>query len=249
MKKENMNMKKITQNGLSGRFTPTLTIIALIIVLISAFLIYSYSNGQVRNEEDLISKTSDALEKTRFYRFEMYSNLSMMNENFQVISSEGQVDVFKNKMYQTMTLQNHSIEIMVIDDQAYYRENKGLWQTKKLEDTEKLNAILSEQRLILSNAENATMSREGDVWLLEITPKKENVMEQMQSMGIDTSGIELESFVTRDRIDADTYHIIEIESVTNAEMNIMGLKTPVELKNNILLSDYNKKVSLEAPVT
>ncbi len=196
MKKENMNMKKITQNGLSGRFTTTLAIIVLIIVLISTFLIYSYSNGQVRNEEDLISKTSDALEKTRFYRFEMYSNLSMMNENFQVINSEGQVDVFNNKMYQSMALQNRSIEIVVIDDQAYYRENKGLWQTKKLEDTEKLNAILSEQRLILSNAENATMSREGDLWLLEITPKKENVMEQMQSMGIDTSGIELKSFVT-----------------------------------------------------
>ena len=65
MKKENMNMKKITQNGLSGRFTPTLTIIALIIVLISAFLIYSYSNGQVRNEEDLISKTSDAFRKNK----------------------------------------------------------------------------------------------------------------------------------------------------------------------------------------
>ncbi len=238
-------MRKITQKDLSGRFTITL----VIIVMISVFLIYSYSNGQVRNEEDLISKTSDALEKTRFYRFEMYSNLSMMNENFQVISSEGQVDVFKNKMYQTMTLQNHSIEIVVIDDQAYYRENKGPWQTKKLEDTEKLNAILSEQRLILSNAENATMSREGDLWLLEITPKKENVMEQMQSMGIDTSGIELKSFVTRYRIDADTYHIIEIESVTNAEMNIMGLKTPVELKSTIFLSDYNKKISLDAPVT
>ena len=238
-------MRKITQKDLSGRFTITL----VIIVMISVFLIYSYSNGQVRNEEDLISKTSDALEKTRFYRFEMYSNLSMMNENFQVINSEGQVDVFKNKMYQTMTLQNHSIEIVVIDDQAYYRENKGPWQTKKLEDTEKLNAILSEQRLILSNAENATMSREGDLWLLEITPKKENVMEQMQSMGIDTSGIELKSFVTRYRIDADTYHIIEIESVTNAEMNIMGLKTPVELKSTIFLSDYNKKISLDAPVT
>ncbi len=238
-------MRKITQKDLSGRFTITLAII----ILISTFLIYSYSYGKVRNEEDLISKTSDALEKTRFYRFEMYSNLSMMNENFQVISSEGQVDVFKNKMYQTMTLQNHSIEIVVIDDQAYYRENKGPWQTKKLEDTEKLNAILSEQRLILSNAENATMSREGDLWLLEITPKKENVMEQMQSMGIDTSGIELKSFVTRYRIDADTYHIIEIESVTNAEMNIMGLKTPVELKSTIFLSDYNKKISLDAPVT
>ena len=179
----------------------------------------------------------------------MYSNLSMMNENFQVINSEGQVDVFKNKMYQSMTLQNNSFEIVVIDYRAYYRENKGLWQTKKLEDTEKLNAILSEQRLILSNAENATMSREGDVWLLEVVPKKENVMDQMQSMGIDTSGIELKRFVTRYRIDADTYHIIEIESVTNAEMNIMGLRTPVELKSTILLSDYNKKVSIEAPLT
>ncbi len=238
-------MRKIPQNGLSSRSTITL----VIIILISVFLIYSYSHGQVRNEEDLIYKTSDALEKTRFYRFEMYSNLSMMNENFQIISAEGQVDVFKNKMYQSMTLQNRSLEIVVIDDQAYYRENNGLWQTEKLEDTEKLNVILSEQHMILSSAENATMSREEDVWLLEIIPKQENVLEQMQSMGVDTSGIELKSFVTRYWIEADTYHIIEIESVTNAEMNIMGLKTPIELKSTILLSDYNKKISLEAPVT
>lgn len=238
-----MNMKKNTQNGLSSRFAITLAII----ILISVFLIYSH--GQVRNEQDLISKTSNALEKTRFYRFEMYSNLSMMNENFQIISAEGQVDVLNNKMYQSMNLQNRSIEILVINDQVYYRENNGLWQTEKLGDAKKLNEMLSEQRTILSSAENATMSREGDVWLLEVIPEKEKVQKQMESMGIDTSGIELKSFVMRYRIDAGTYHISEIESVTNAEMNFMGLKTPIELKSTILLSDYNKKISLEAPLS
>ncbi len=238
-----MNMNKTTQNGLSNRFTITL----VIIVLISVFLIYSYSNGQVRNEQDLISKTSDALEITGSYRFEMYSNLSMMNENFQIIKAEGQVDVFNNNMYQSTTLQNRTMEIVVINDQVYYRENNGIWQTEKMNDAEKLNEILADQHLILSSAENATMSREGDVWLLEVIPGQDKVQEQMESLGIDTSGIELKSFVTRYRIDAGTYHISEIESFTNAEINFMGLKTPIELKSTILLSDYNKKVSLEAP--
>ena len=238
-----MNMNKTTQNGLSNRFTITL----VIIVLISVFLIYSYSNGQVRNEQDLISKTSDALEITGSYRFEMYSNLSMMNENFQIIKAEGQVDVFNNNMYQSTTLQNRTMEIVVINDQVYYRENNGIWQTEKMNDAEKLNEILADQHLILSSAENATMSREGDVWLLEVIPEQDKVQEQMESLGIDTSGIELKSFVTRYRIDAGTYHISEIESFTNAEINFMGLKTPIELKSTILLSDYNKKVSLEAP--
>ena len=235
-------MNKTTQNGLSSRFG-----ITLVIILISIFLIYSYSFGQIRDEQDLISKTSDALEKTRYYRFEMYSNLSMMNENFQIIKAEGQVDVFNNNMYQSMNLQNRSIEIVVINDQAYYRENNGIWQTKKLEDAEKLNEILADQHLILSSAENATMSREGDVWLLEVIPEQDKVQEQMESLGIDTSGIEMKSFVTRYWIEAGTYHISEIESVTNAEMNFMGLKTPIELKSTIILSDYNKKIVLEAP--
>lgn len=237
-------MNKTTQNGLSNRFTITL----VIIVLISVFLIYSYSNGQVRNEQDLISKTSDALEITGSYRFEMYSNLSMMNENFQIIKAEGQVDVFNNNMYQSTTLQNRTMEIVVINDQVYYRENNGIWQTEKMNDAEKLNEILADQHLILSSAENATMSREGDVWLLEVIPGQDKVQEQMESLGIDTSGIELKSFVTRYRIDAGTYHISEIESFTNAEINFMGLKTPIELKSTILLSDYNKKISLEAPL-
>ena len=239
-----MNMNKTTQNGLSNRFTITL----VIIVLISVFLIYSYSNGQVRNEQDLISKTSDALEITGSYRFEMYSNLSMMNENFQIIKAEGQVDVFNNNMYQSTTLQNRTMEIVVINDQVYYRENNGIWQTEKMNDAEKLNEILADQHLILSSAENTTMSREGDVWLLEVIPGQDKVQEQMESLGIDTSGIELKSFVTRYRIDAGTYHISEIESFTNAEINFMGLKTPIELKSTILLSDYNKKISLEAPL-
>ncbi|MBN2488961.1 MAG: hypothetical protein JXA98_08040 [Methanosarcinaceae archaeon] len=238
-------MRKTTQNGLSGRSAITL----LLIILISVFLIYSYSQGQVRNEQDLISKTSNALEKTRSYRFEMYSNLSMMNENFQIIRAEGQVDVVDHKMYQSIILQNHSIETVVINDQAYYRENNGLWQTEKLDGAEKFNEMLSEQHTILASAENATMSREGDVWRLEVIPKPEKVLEQMGSMGIDTSGIELKSFVTRYWIEAGTYHISEIESVTNAEMNFMGLNTPIELKSTILLSDYNYKISLEAPVT
>ena len=235
-------MNKTTQNGLSSRFG-----ITLVIILISISLIYSYSFGQVRDEQDLISKISDALEKTRYYRFEMYSNLSMMNENFQIIKAEGQVDVFNNNMYQSMNLQNRSIEIVVINDQAYYRENNGIWETKKLGDAEKLNEILADQHLILSSAENATMSREGDVWLLEVIPEQDKVQEQMESLGIDTSGIEMKSFVTRYWIEAGTYHISEIESVTNAEMNFMGLKTPIELKSIIILSDYNKKIVLEAP--
>lgn len=240
-----MNMRKITQNGLSGRFA----VILAIIILISVFLIYSYSQKQVRNEQDLISKTSDALDKTRSYRFEMYSNLSMINENFQIIRADGQVDVLGNKMYQSMVLQNRSIEIVIINNQAYYRENNGLWQSEKLDDAKKFNEILSEQQMILSSAENATMSREGDVWLLEVVPEQEKVLEQMGSMGIDTSGIELKNFVTRYWIEAGTFHINEIESVTNAEMKFMGLKTPLELKSTILLSDYNKKISLEPPVT
>ncbi|NOR47166.1 MAG: hypothetical protein GQ533_03845 [Methanosarcinaceae archaeon] len=236
-------MKKTTQNGLSSRFGITLAII----VLISVFLIYSYSNGQVRNEQDLISKTSDALEKTRSYRFEMHSDLLMMNENFQIIKAEGQVDVFNNNMYQLTTFQNRTVEVVVINDQVYYRENNGIWQIEKMENAEKLNEILSDQHLILSSAENATMSKEGDVWLLEIIPEQEKVQEQMESMGIDTSGIELKSFVTRYWIDAGTYHISEIGSVINGEMNFMGLKTPIELKSTILLSDYNKKISMKAP--
>ncbi len=107
---------------------------------------------------------------------------------------------------------------------------------------------MSQQSLILYNAENPTMYRDGDDYILEIIPEKEEILDQMQNMGLETSDTDLKSYVIRYRIEEDTFHIREIETLVDVEINFMGMRTPVRLKNVILLSNYNEKVTIKAPI-
>lgn len=240
-----MNVKKYTYNRASNRFVIALV---TIIVILSIFLVYSYYHEQVIDEQTLRLKTLKALENTKSYRFDMYSNLSMLNENLQVIKAEGQVDLQNNNMVQSIIYSNRSMEVVVINDQAYYRENEGVWQVQRLGDTKILDDKLSEQRSVLFYAENATMSKVEGGWVLEIIPDRNDILKQMGTMGLDTSGSELNGFVTRYWIEDGTFYIRMIETDVDVEINFMGMQTPVKLKNVIHLSNYNDKVTIQAPI-
>ena len=240
-----MNVKKNTYNRSSNRFIIT---IVTIIVILSIFLVYSYYHEQVIDEQSLRLKTLKTLENTKSYRFDMYSNLSMLNEDLQIIKAEGQVDLLNNNMVQSIIYSNRSIEVVVINNQAYYRENNGAWQVQELRDSEILDDKLSEQRSVLFYAENATMSKVEGGWVLEIVPDREDILEQMGTMGVDTSGSELNGFVTRYWIEEGTFFIKIIETDVDVEINFMGMQTPVKLKNVIHLSNYNEKVEINAPI-
>ena len=238
-------MKKNTYNRSSNKFIIT---IVTIIVILSIFLVYSYYHEQVIDEQSLRLKTLKTLENTKSYRFDMYSNLSMLNEDLQIIKAEGQVDLLNNNMVQSMIYSNRSIEVVVINNQAYYRENNGAWQVQELRDSEILDDKLSEQRSVLFYAENATMSKVEGGWVLEIVPDREDILEQMGTMGVDTSGSELNGFVIRYWIEEGTFFIKIIETDVDVEINFMGMQTPVKLKNVIHLSNYNEKVEINAPI-
>lgn len=240
-----MNVKQITYNRSSNKFV---IVFVLIIVILSIFLVYSYYHEQVIDEQSLRLKTLKALENTRSYRFDMYSNLSMLNEDIQVIKAEGQVDLIKNNMIQSIIYSNRSMEVVIINDQAYYRENEGVWQVQGLGDNEILDDKLSEQRTALFYAENATILKEEGGWVLEIVPDREDILQQMRTMGLDTSGSELKGFVTKYWIEDGTFYIRTVETDVDLEINFMGIQTPVKLKNVIHMSNYNDKMTIQAPI-
>ncbi len=223
-------------------------IFLVLIVLLSVFLFYSHIHADIKDATTLSLKAAGSLESAKSYRFVITSNLSILNEDLQVMKVEGQMDPVNNRICQSMEYANGSAEVVIVGDQLYLREDNGSWQVRQFEGMETWKDSISQQSSILYNAENPTMYRDGDDYILEIIPEKEEILDQMQNMGLETSGTDLKSYIIRYRIDADTFHIRKIETLVDVEINFMGMRTPVRLENVILLSDYNEKVTIKAPI-
>lgn len=227
-----------------GRFVK---ILVLVIVILSLFLVYSHTQGEIKDAQTLTIKTAEALENTKSYKFNMYSNLTMLNEDIQIIKTNGEVDIANKKMFQSMDYAGRSIQMIVIGDQTYYRENNSSWEKNELRDMEVWKDTLSEQSSILSNAKNSTMYEHEDGWVLEVIPEKEVLLEQMKTLRLETSGTELKNFVTSYWIEKGTFRIKKIETDVEVEMNFMGMQTPVRIYTFIHLDNYNEKFNIKAP--
>ena len=227
-----------------GRFVK---ILVLVIVILFLFLVYSHTQGEIKDAQTLTIKTAEALENTKSYKFNMYSNLTMLNEDIQIIKTNGEVDIANKKMFKSMDYAGRSIQMIVIGDQTYYRENNSSWEKNELRDMEVWKDTLSEQSSILSNAKNSTMYEQEDGWVLEVIPEKEVLLEQMKTMRLETSGTELKNFVTSYWIEKGTFRIKKIETDVEVEMNFMGMQTPVRIYTVIHMDNYNKKINVKAP--
>lgn len=221
---------------------------AATVVILSFFLIYSYVFEDVRDAKTLGLKAAKALENTDSYRFDISSNLSMFNEELQIIKVEGEVDSIRNKMRLSLKSQDRSVEAIVLRDKTYAREIGGEWQVRTIDDMSIWKDKLGEQRLILKNAANSTMYKENGMWLLEIVPEKADILEQMRDAGLDDSKIELKKYVMRYWIDPRTYYTHKSETYADIEMNFRGMQTSMKLMNVIHFSGFNEKMNIEAPV-
>jgi len=217
-------------------------------VILSFFLIYSYIFEDVRDAKTLGLKAAKALENTDSYRFDISSNLSMFNEELQIIKVEGEVDSIKNKMRLSLRSQDRSVEAIVLGDRTYAREIGGEWQVRTIDEVSIWKDKLGEQGTILKSAANSTMYKENGMWLLEIVPEKADIFEQMRDAGLDDSKIELKRYVIRYMIEPDTYYIRKAETIADIEMNFRGMQTSMKLMNVIHFSGFNEKMNIEAPV-
>jgi len=217
------------------------------IVLLSFFLVFSYFNNDM-DARTLSLKAAFALENTRSYQFDITSNLSMFNEELQVMSAKGKIDSNNKKMHVFVNSTDRQVEAIAIGDKTYAREINGPWQIRQADEVSMWKDKLSQQRSILENARNLTMYRENESYILEIVPDKEDVMRQIRDAGLEDSKIELKKYVVRYRIEPDTYYIQTAETHADIDMNFRGMQTSVKLINVIHLSDFNEKMSIETPV-
>ncbi len=239
-------MKKITDANSLKKFPNILLIV--IIILLSFFLAFFWSQEEIKDAKTLSSKAAKALESTKSYRFDMTSNLSLLNEDIRIMWVDGEIDSIKKKVHISINSPERSIEAIIIGDKTYLREKNNSWQVRKSGDLDIWKDKLSEQRLILANANNLTMYRENSEWILEIVPEKEEIMEQMRSAGLETAGTELKSYVIRYWIEPRTFYINKVETRADVEMNFRGMQTQINLNNVIHLGNYNEKTNIEAPI-
>ena len=235
-----------------GKNIDSKVIITLILlgVAISAAVYYT-SYREITDPQVLIAKTVDASKDIKSYRFVLSTDLRMPAGDL-MIRGDGSVDYSNKKLHATMTMMNRSLEMIVINDTAYVRESYGSWQKQDLDERSLWENYdqLAQQRSILLNATNVTMQEEDRGWIVIIFPDRREVIEQMKQAGLERLKEEdLRDFTMNYWIEQDSYHITRIENKIEFTMDIQGMVTPVRLTNSVNLSDYNKKMEIEAPIS
>jgi hypothetical protein len=235
------------ENEALGKIVIVLILIAVAIIA----AVYYATHREITDPQVLIAKTIAASEDVKSYQFAFSTNISIPEGDIEMMSSAGYVDYQNKEIRTTVRVMNRSLEMIVINDTAYVRESYGSWQKPELDEYYiwKSYDELEQQNSILRNATNVTMHKDDEGWVLNVIPEREEVIAQMKRDGIVLGGgEELKNFTITYWIEKGSYYITRIENNIELTMNIYGLLTPVKLKYCINLSDYNKKMEIDAPI-
>lgn len=229
--------------------------IALICVAIFSFVYYT-STREVTDPDDLSSRVGLALNNVDSYRFTITTNLSvpMQKGSIQMIEGSGALNYKRQELHTKMDVMNDSMEVYFVDNTLYTKEPDKQWEVEE----QKFNQTfvwknnydqLSRQRFILLNATNITMHEKENVWVLEILPEKEGVIQQLEeSEQLESfKGEQLKDVRIRYWIDKDNFYITRMENSMELEMNIQGLITPVTLNTSIDFFEYNQEIEIQPP--
>ena len=243
-----LSMEQAAERGVDRRLVIVLVLIA--VALVSA--VYYSAHREITDPQVLIARTVDASEAVDSYRFELNTAITLPEGAVVMLSGSGCVDYRAQKMRTAMTMMNKSVEMILINDTAYVRESLGAWRREDATGrpiwTNGYDQ-LAQQRSILANASNVTMRVDDAAWIVEITPNRTGMIEQMNGAGLSLSGDEeLHEVEIIYRIERGTFYITDIENRIELLLNLQGLLTPIEVNSTIRLYDYNEALVIEAPV-
>lgn len=230
-------------------------IIGLIFISILS-LVYYTANSGIKDASELGRRVSRELFKVNSYQYAMSMNLSTLldEESFSLMNNSGKVDYKNERSYNLITMTNKSVETILIGDSLYAKEqteDKWAKQGVIANIWESGYDQLSAQRLILLNSSNMDIQENQGGWVLKLRPDKSIVMNQLRRKGVGLETLkeeELYDYRITYLIDKN-YHITEIETWMQLEMNIQGLVTPMNLASKIRFYNYNKKLNIDKPVS
>jgi len=221
--------------------------LACILILLAAYYL------EHREANDAYSLAGKILHTSRgisSYQFNIHSNISMMGEAFTLLRGNGSVDYSNGRMAVKLNSIGDSFDIMVIGDDAYFRNNDDSWEKKGLDgkiwDT---YDQLTQANILLANSTALSMEKTDSSFILTALPDNDALVRETENAGMQLRGDEqLKEYSIKYTIEKDSYRISSIESRIEFIMNVQGLMTPVAINNRVDIYDYDVKLKIETPV-
>lgn len=224
--------------------------IVIISVLILSGIFYYAEYREINDPYDLAGRVVHVSEDIKSYQFEMSSNITILGETISALEGSGYVGYDNQQMDITFFSPEKSIDMMVVDEKAYMRENGGIWQSRNLDkDTWTSNDQLSQNEFLLEESTNLSMERTDSGIILTAIPEQESLIQEAENVGLDLQGTEqLNEYYVRYLIDEDTYYVLSIETYIDIQMKVQGMNSPVIIDNVINIYDYDEEKDVEAPL-
>lgn len=234
--------KKETKKKLFAAF-------AIICVLI-IFAVYYVEYREINDAYSLAGRVLYVSNDVSSYQFDIHSNISMVGETLPIIIGNGSVDYKNERIAAKFESVEESIDLIVVDDYAYFRSNNGSWEKKYLnEQMWDSYDQLSQKNLLLDDSTNLSMQKVNSHIVLTAIPDRSVLIQEAKKVGLDLQGDEqLNNYYITYLIDKDTYRVISIETHIEFLMNIQGLVSPVIINNQIDIYNYNEKLDIETPI-
>ncbi|WP_319507307.1 hypothetical protein [uncultured Methanolobus sp.] len=221
-----------------------------IICILIIFAVYYVEHREINDAYALAGRILDTSKDVGSYQFDMHSNISMLGESFTLIKGNGSVDYTNRKMSVKLKSMEDSMDLIVVDENAYSRSNGKSWEKRKLnQQTWDNYDQLSQMNLLLANSTDLSMEKTDSYLILTALPDNSALIQEAEKAGLELKGDEhLTEYSIRYLIERDSYHIMSIESHTEFMINIQGLMSPVAINNRVYVYNYNSGIEIEEPI-
>lgn len=224
--------------------------LVIISILILSGIFYYAEYREINDPYGLVGRVIHVSEDVESYHFNMSSNITLLGETFSPITGSGYVGYVDKEMSITFSSLEKSIDMIVVDEKAYMRENDGTWESRNLdEQTWKSNDQLSQTDFLLEESTNLSMEKTDSGIVLTAIPDQATLIQEAEKVGLDLQGDEqLRDYYVRYLIDEDTYRVLSIETYIDIQMKVQGMRSPVIIHNKINVYNYDKELNIEAPL-
>lgn len=233
---------------IKGNDRQVLAALVVLCFLVAIGVVYA-EYRDVNDAYSLAGRVLDRSKDVSSYQFDIHSNISMMGESFGLVKGNGSVDYKEARMAVRLQSIDSSMDVVVIDDNAYFRNNGGSWETKNLNrQTWDNYDQLTRSNLLLANSTGLSMEIKDSYFILIASPDSNALLYEAEKAGIELTGDEkLNEYSIRYMIGKDDYRIRSIEIRVEFMMNVQGLMSPVTMNNRVDIYDYDADVVIEAP--
>ncbi|WP_321430248.1 hypothetical protein [uncultured Methanolobus sp.] len=224
--------------------------IVIIFILALSGIIYYAEYREINDPYELAGRVIHVSEDISSYQFDMSSNITILGDSVSALKGNGYVGYDDQEMNITFFSPEKSIDMIVVDEKAYMRENEGIWESRNLDDnTWESNDQLSQNEFLLEESTNLSMERADAGIILTAIPDQSTLIQEADKVGLDLQGSEkLSEYYVKYLIDDESYHIISIETHIDFLMKVQGMMSPVTINTRIHVYDYNGKIEVEAPL-